>query len=69
MGFGIRSMHYVGMLAFNLPVPVPYDWPTVLLSLIAAVVASGVALFGVSRSGMIGMRAVAGSEIMIEIIC
>src|SRR5579863_7855290 len=29
MGFGIWSMHYIGMLAFRLPVPVAYDWPTV----------------------------------------
>lgn len=64
MGFGIWSMHYVGMLAFNLPVPVLYDWPTVLLSLIAAVAASGVALFVVSRSRMTLKRAVVGSVIM-----
>ena len=36
MGFGIWSMHYVGMLAFSLPVPILYDWPTVSLSLLAA---------------------------------
>src|SRR5256885_3789832 len=29
MGIGIWSMHYIGMLAFSLPVPVLYDWPTV----------------------------------------
>jgi NO-binding membrane sensor protein with MHYT domain len=29
MGIGIWSMHYLGMLAFELPVPVQYDWPTV----------------------------------------
>src|SRR2546422_7166281 len=37
MGVGIWSMHYIGMLAFSLLVPVLYDWPTVLLSLLAAV--------------------------------
>src|SRR6266852_9352976 len=36
MGVGIWSMHYIGMRAFSLPVPVLYDWPTVLLSLLAA---------------------------------
>ena len=35
MGFGIWSMHYVGMLAFRLPVPVLYDVPIVLVSLFA----------------------------------
>src|SRR5713101_5315064 len=49
MGLGIWSMHYIGMLAFSLPVPVLYDWPTVLLSLMAAVFASAVALLVVSR--------------------
>src|ERR1017187_9490175 len=43
MGFGIWSMHYIGMLAFRLPVPVEYDWPTVLLSLLDAVFAAAVA--------------------------
>jgi two-component system sensor histidine kinase/response regulator len=49
MGVGIWSMHYVGMLAFRLPVPVLYDIPTVAISLLAAVFASGVALFVASR--------------------
>ena len=52
MGAGIWCMHYVGMLAFRLPVPVQYDWPTVALSLLAAVVSSGVALLIVSRPSM-----------------
>jgi len=49
MGSGIWAMHYVGMYAFRLPVPVWYDWPTVLLSLFAAILASGIALYTVSR--------------------
>src|SRR6266853_5340234 len=57
MGLGIWSMHYVGMLAFSLPVPVLYDWPTVLLSLLAAVFASGVALVVVSRKKLGWVRA------------
>ena len=52
MGIGIWSMHYLGMLAFRLPVPVRYDWPTVLLSLLAGILASAVALFVVSRPAM-----------------
>ncbi len=64
MGFGIWSMHYIGMLAFRLPIPVQYDWRTVLLSLVAAVVASGIALFVVSRHKMGAIRAVLGSIFM-----
>ena len=61
MGLGIWSMHYIGMLAFDLPVPVEYDWPTVVVSLLAAILASSVALFVVSRQKMGGWRAAAGS--------
>src|SRR6266567_264107 len=64
MGFGIWSMHYIGMLAFRLPVPVQYDWPTVLLSLVAAILASAVALFVVSRHQMGVLRASLGSVLM-----
>jgi two-component system, sensor histidine kinase and response regulator len=64
MGIGIWAMHYIGMLAFHLPVPVQYDWPTVLLSMLAAVCASAEALFVVSRSQMGVFRAAVGSIIM-----
>lgn len=64
MGFGIWSMHYIGMLAFRLPVPVQYDWPTVLLSLLAAILASAIALIVVSRKTMSWMRAATGSIFM-----
>src|SRR5215470_20017845 len=64
MGFGIWSMHYIGMLAFRLPVPVQYDWPTVLLSLLAAILASAIALIVVSRKTMGWMRAATASIFM-----
>ena len=60
MGIGIWSMHFTGMLAFRLPVPVLYDWPTVLLSLLAAIVSSAVALFAVSRKTLAWLAALAG---------
>ena len=64
MGTGIWSMHYIGMLAFILPVPVAYHWPTVLLSLFAAIVASAIALYVVSRQMMNAFRALVGSVLM-----
>jgi two-component system sensor histidine kinase/response regulator len=64
MGTGIWAMHYIGMLAFQLPVPVLYDWPTVLCSLLAAVLASWVALFVVSRQTMNWPQALFGSLFM-----
>jgi two-component system, sensor histidine kinase and response regulator len=64
MGIGIWSMHYVGMAAFQLPVPVRYDWPTVLLSMAAAILASAVALFVVSRKVLTTKATITGSVLM-----
>ena len=64
MGLGIWSMHYIGMLAYSLPVAVLYDWPTVAVSLLAAVAASGVALHVVSGNEMGLARAGVGGLLM-----
>ena len=64
LGSGIWAMHYVGMAAYRLPIPVSYDWPTVALSLLAAVLASAVALHVVSRATLSVGAAVAGSLFM-----
>src|SRR6266853_6934318 len=64
MGLGIWSMHYIGMLAFHLPIPVAYDWPTVLASLLAAIVAPGVALYVATRQRMGLVNAAIGSVVM-----
>jgi two-component system sensor histidine kinase/response regulator len=64
MGIGVWSMHYVGMEALRLPVPVRYDWPTVLLSMAVAILASAVALFVASRKTLTTTVAVLGSVLM-----
>jgi diguanylate cyclase (GGDEF)-like protein/PAS domain S-box-containing protein len=64
MGLGIWSMHYIGMLAFRLPIPVWYDWPIVLLSLSAAIFASAAALHVASGQGMSLWHTVSGSIVM-----
>jgi diguanylate cyclase (GGDEF)-like protein len=64
MGVGIWSMHYLGMLALKLPVPVFYFWPTVLLSLLLAIAASSVALSVVSRDRLAVRRLFAGGLLM-----
>jgi two-component system sensor histidine kinase/response regulator len=64
MGTGIWSMHYLGMGAFRLPIPVRYDWPAVLFSMVAATLASAVALIVVSRKTLTITGAVAGSILM-----
>src|SRR5437588_12762892 len=52
MGIGIWEMHFKGMLAVHLPVPVEYHWPTVLVSLLVAILASAVALYVARRPKM-----------------
>lgn len=48
MGAGIWSMHFVGMLAFKLSVPIAYDMMIVLMSVLVAIVAAFIALLIVS---------------------
>ncbi|SDR18203.1 diguanylate cyclase (GGDEF) domain-containing protein [Pseudoxanthomonas sp. CF385] len=49
MGLGIWSMHFVGMLAFDLPIPLGYDLAITLYSMLAALGVSAFALWLVSR--------------------
>jgi NO-binding membrane sensor protein with MHYT domain len=52
MGTGIWSMHFIGMLSFELPIPMAYDVRVTLLSLVLAVIASGFALQTVSAGAL-----------------
>jgi NO-binding membrane sensor protein with MHYT domain len=64
MGSGIWCMHFTGMLAFRLPIPVYYDLSTMMVSLLAAIVASGIALYVVSRPRMTRVHLLVGSVLM-----
>src|SRR5437763_13830099 len=64
MGTGIWSMHYTGMLAFRLPMRVYYHVPTVVLSLLAAIFASFVALCIVGTALITALHVTAGSLIL-----
>ena len=48
MGAGIWSMHFIGMLAFSLPIPLSYDIAMTAVSLVIAIVISGFALLAAS---------------------
>ena len=50
MGVGIWSMHFIGMLAFSVPVTLRYDIERTLLSLAVAIVTSGFAITIASRA-------------------
>ncbi len=64
LGIGIWSMHFVGMLAFHLPVAIAYSLPLMLLSVGVAIAASLLALMVVSQSQMHGRILLTGGLLM-----
>ncbi|HXH03478.1 MAG TPA: MHYT domain-containing protein, partial [Candidatus Competibacteraceae bacterium] len=69
MGTGIWSMHFIGMLAFKLPIAVGYDLAITLFSLVAAVIVSAIALYIVSRSQLTPKTVAVGAVLMGTGIC
>lgn len=69
MGTGIWSMHFIGMLAFHLPVAIAYDTLITMLSMAIAIVVSGVALFVVRRPTLTGQNITVGATLMGIGIC
>src|ERR1700676_2429930 len=64
MGIGIWSMHFTGMLAFHLPVQIDYFWPTVLASLVVAILAAAGALHVVGRQRLGAAHTAASAVIL-----
>ena len=64
MGMGIWSMHFIGMLAFSLPIPMSYNVLVTLESMFIAIVVSGFALYTASRSSLSLRNLVAGGILM-----
>lgn len=64
MGSGIWSMHFVGMQAFEVPITLGYRGGLTLLSWVAAVAASAVALEIASRKTFSYRRVVLGALVM-----
>ncbi|WP_051207608.1 sensor domain-containing diguanylate cyclase [Saccharospirillum impatiens] len=50
MGLGVWSMHFIGMGAYQMDMPMTYDLTMTVVSWVAAVLASGLALFLISKS-------------------
>ena len=63
MGSGIWAMHFIGMLAFRLPMPVAYDARTTFVSWLLPVIASGLALWQL-RHRTFRKRQLAGSALL-----
>ncbi len=64
MGTGIWAMHFTGMLAYDLSMPVSYDIPTVAISLLAAIGAAAVALNVIYQRGVSWPRILLGGFFM-----
>ncbi|OZI42037.1 hypothetical protein CEK29_13170 [Bordetella genomosp. 5] len=63
MGLGIWSMHFVGMLAFSLPIPLGYDVGLTVLSLALAIGCSAFALWVVTQPAL-PRRRLAGAALL-----
>ncbi|MGB6056063.1 MAG: EAL domain-containing protein [Burkholderiaceae bacterium] len=64
MGVGIWSMHFIGMLAFHLPIPLGYDPALTLLSLLIAIASSAFALWLVGRPTLPSRRLLGGALLL-----
>jgi NO-binding membrane sensor protein with MHYT domain/nitrogen-specific signal transduction histidine kinase/CheY-like chemotaxis protein len=64
MGGGIWAMHFIGMLAHILPVPVAYEPGRTALSIVPAVLAAAIALHVMARPVMTTPRLLIGGVLM-----
>ena len=64
LGIGIWSMHFIGMLAFSMPISLGYNLPITLLSLVIAMAVSLLVLHTVTGSQLSISRLVASGLIM-----
>ena len=69
MGCGIWSMHFIGMLAFSLPIPLQYDLGLTIASLVIAIAISGFALSVASSPELTVMQLSVAALIMGAGIC
>jgi len=64
MGIGVWSMHFIGMLAFSLPIDLGYDLALTAFSLLIAVLSSGFALWLVSQPSLPWQQLAFGALVM-----
>jgi NO-binding membrane sensor protein with MHYT domain len=64
MGGGIWSMHFIGMLAFVMPIPMSYDIGLTTLSLLVAIFVTGGGFYVISRQSVSPLRLALGGIFM-----
>jgi NO-binding membrane sensor protein with MHYT domain len=63
LGCGIWGMHFIGMLAYRIPIPVSYDLGITAFSFMPAAAASGVMLFVIGRMTLVRTTVIAAGGI------
>ena len=66
LGTGIWSMHFIGILAYRLPIAVPYDIRFIVFSILVAIIVSGFGLVFGSRESL-GMSGLVGGGLLVGI--
>ena len=69
MGFGVWSMHFLGMLALKMPIALSYEVGITVLSGVVAIGASAIALHIMGSSTLSVKRLVAGGFVLGAAIC
>jgi signal transduction histidine kinase/NO-binding membrane sensor protein with MHYT domain/CheY-like chemotaxis protein len=64
LGSGIFSMHYIGMLAYTLPVPVRFDLLLTLLSGMPAIIAAGIGVYVIGKQTVTWIGRLASGSIV-----
>jgi diguanylate cyclase (GGDEF)-like protein/PAS domain S-box-containing protein len=64
LGFTIWSMHFIGMLAFHLPIPVSYDLTLTLLSVLPAIAAALFGFYVLHETNISNLRIVVSGLVM-----
>ncbi|HET7852480.1 MAG TPA: MHYT domain-containing protein, partial [Methyloceanibacter sp.] len=64
LGSGIWSMHFIGMLAFTLPMPMSYDIALTALSLVVAILATFAGFYVISRHSASPLRLILSGMLM-----
>jgi signal transduction histidine kinase len=54
LGISIWVMHFTAILSYKLPIRVDYDYTIVMISMVVAIVGSGIGLFLISRQQVVG---------------
>jgi signal transduction histidine kinase len=54
LGISIWVMHFTAILSYKLPIRVDYDYTIVMISMIVAIVGSGIGFFIITRSSIVG---------------